>query len=548
MSDIEPTNDRAPAGIRDLRNATSFAAYFAKYLIAKKGYREGTVPEAEPLAAASDYILTKLDGLSLSIICIVDASRDLKRTFALDRDTVLKAASRCRTKYSGRATVAKMPVLVEIIEFRNRVTPEDLARLRPLRSRVRQIVSAFAVDLGARKVHRNFWVLHDMRGRMIERALNAPRLTQADLAPPPPRAEPDVTRKPVLTVAMLALLVVVFALEVKFPADGIVSTDPSIATLIAFGGLIRDLVIGQGEWYRLFTAPLLHGNLEHILFNGIALWFAGTALERLLGRVWLFALFFVGALGGALMSLAINSPGIVSVGASGAIMCLIAAAFVTSFRAARGSRTGTQFLMLRMLIPSLIPLASHGGGQVDYGAHFGGALTGFAFGAIILAAWPLTEAAPRLAPLAKALGVLGFLVFAGAGYQAYAGYGDGALGARLIPDSQLPQNEADYAKRAKDFVRDYPDDPRAHYIRAVAVMQADPVTAEHELRTALSKRRALTVFSHDFEVTLAATLGEVLIQEGRVDEARLAAKPYCHDGPNGGVPKDMAELKLCAAQ
>jgi len=52
------------------------------------------------------------------------------------------------------------------------------------------------------------------------------------------------------------------------------------------GGMMGNLVIERGEWFRLFTATLLHGNLEHIIFNGIAFWFAGSVLEKLLGRAW----------------------------------------------------------------------------------------------------------------------------------------------------------------------------------------------------------------------------------------------------------------------
>ena len=37
-----------------------------------------------------------------------------------------------------------MPALIEIIEVRNRVVPDDLLRLKPLRSRFKTIVAAYA--------------------------------------------------------------------------------------------------------------------------------------------------------------------------------------------------------------------------------------------------------------------------------------------------------------------------------------------------------------------------------------------------------------------
>ena len=549
LNEAGPANAAEPTGYRDPRSDLSFAAYLAQFFVAKKGYRPGTVPEAQPLADACDYTVTKSDGLTFSIICIVDASRDMKRQFTLGRDDVIAVAKLCRKKYAGRVSLSKMPVTVEIIEVRHRVTPEDLARLKPLRSRMNQIVGAFAVDLSKRKVQSNFWALYDLRGRMIEKALTAPRLNAADLAPPPQSVAPEESRKPLLTLGMLALLVAVYLLEVKFPADGAASGEPSISTLIAFGGLMRPLVVEQGEWYRLLTAPLLHGGAEHIIFNAVAFWFSASVLERLLGRVWLIALFFVGALGGSVMSLVINAPDIVSVGASGAIMCLIAAAFLVSFRSRLGSRRGTQFLMLRMLIPSLIPLAAEsGGGGIDYGAHFGGAIVGLVVGGLILKVWPRSEAAPRLAPLARAIAVVGAIAFTGAGYEAYAAHGSYSLGAALIPESEMPKTDAEITARSKDLVRAYPKDPRAHFLRALAVMDTDPMTAERELRAALSQRQALALFNAEFEAALAAYLSRVLITEGRSDEARLTAKPYCHAGPNGSVPEDLAPLNLCSGQ
>ena len=50
----------------------SFASYLAKALIARKGYRPGTVPEAQELLAHCDAVLTLSYGLTLSIVAIVD--------------------------------------------------------------------------------------------------------------------------------------------------------------------------------------------------------------------------------------------------------------------------------------------------------------------------------------------------------------------------------------------------------------------------------------------------------------------------------------------
>ena len=143
---------------------------------------------------------------------------------------------------------------------------------------------------------------------------------------------------PVLIWALLGVLAAVFTVELLFGVDhGGSAFEPSVGTLIALGGLNGTLVLHDGEWYRLFSAPLLHGGMVHLGMNGLALLISGGLLERLVGRAWLLALFAIGALGGSLMSLAINPPTLVSVGASGAIMGLLAAGLVLSLPASPGS-------------------------------------------------------------------------------------------------------------------------------------------------------------------------------------------------------------------
>ena len=105
---------------------------------------------------------------------------------------------------------------------------------------------------------------------------------------------------PWLTFALLGGLVAVFVLEQKYAIGPLgPGLRPSLATLQALGALSGEAVLTHGEWYRLFTAPLLHANVWHLIGNGTALFMAGYVLENLAGRAWLAALFVVGGLGGA---------------------------------------------------------------------------------------------------------------------------------------------------------------------------------------------------------------------------------------------------------
>ena len=105
--------------------------------------------------------------------------------------------------------------------------------------------------------------------------------------------------------------------------------------------------------------------------NGIVLLFCGAWLEFRIGRAWFLALYTVSGLAGSCMSLALNGPNINSVGASGAIMGVLAGAVVVTFREPKGSlRTQAQLGFLRLLIPALIPRAIDQ--HIDVSGHLGG--------------------------------------------------------------------------------------------------------------------------------------------------------------------------------
>ena len=200
---------------------------------------------------------------------------------------------------------------------------------------------------------------------------------------------------PWLTFALLGGLVAVFVLEQKYAIGPLgPGLGPSLATLQALGAVSGEAVLTHGEWYRLFTAPLLHANVWHLVGNGTALFMAGYVLENLAGRAWLAALFVVGGLGGAVMSMAVNPATLTSVGASGAIMALFAAGLISSFRMSPGpSRWLVQANFVGTVITSIMPLAATAGAtKVDYAAHIGGALAGAVCGLILLCSWPAASA------------------------------------------------------------------------------------------------------------------------------------------------------------
>jgi len=109
----------------------------------------------------------------------------------------------------------------------------------------------------------------------------------------------------------------------------------------------------------MISAPFLHAGLIHLSLNGFVLLWAGPVLEGLLGRTWFAAIYSVSAVAGVILSMALSPASVVSVGASGALMGLLATLFVVSFHFTPGLlRTRLQTAALQVLVPSLIPLAT----------------------------------------------------------------------------------------------------------------------------------------------------------------------------------------------
>src|SRR4030095_10056575 len=87
----------------------------------------------------------------------------------------------------------------------------------------------------------------------------------------------------------------------------------------------RERVVA-GEYWRLLTAPWLHGSTEHLIGNGIALYILGMMCEAAFGPVQFIVLYVLSGLAGSLVSVLVSAGP--SVGASGAIFGLQGAAIV----------------------------------------------------------------------------------------------------------------------------------------------------------------------------------------------------------------------------
>lgn len=518
----------------DVDHTQTFALYLAKQYIAKKGFNPGTVPEAEELTVASDIVLTRADGMNFHILCLVDCEKHPEKQFGLPPAKVQEIGEQC-LKYSGKLNRSKMPVVIQIIEVGAApISAEDQQRLKPFKRKnlfSKVIITASRVDT----VTQSIWASTAFQRLIapysfVKRLMQKARVSDADLMPAPPAAIQEAG-VPILTYAFLALLAIVFAAEYFYavePSTGLFS--PHIRTLVALGGLNPALVFQAGEAWRIFSAALLHADLLHLILNGVALYMAGVVLERLVGRTWFFALFVIGAVGGSLMSLAVNPATMVSVGASGAIMGLLAAAFVCSFRASSPTlRAQAQVPLMQVLIPSLIPIAvSRTGQQIDFAAHIGGALICTLVSILILKTWPRAKPLPRFTPFARAVVIVGVSAFAFSFVQVAQHYSTYALDTLLVPNAKTPKNLEEIKLHSVKLVSDYPRDPRTHLWHAQALWETNDLEGvERELRNGLSQKETWSRLAPQLKPTMQAMLALLLVEKGQQAEAKTIAREPC---------------------
>ncbi|HEX2590324.1 MAG TPA: rhomboid family intramembrane serine protease [Rhizomicrobium sp.] len=339
---------------------------------------------------------------------------------------------------------------------------------------------------------------------------------------------------PWVTTGIMLAIIAVFWAELHYAVTPTKDMAPSLRTIVALGGVSRDLAFGKDEWWRIFTAPLMHGGLDHIVGNGIALFFAALNLERMVGARWLGALFFLGALGGVAGSLIGNPHDMVTVGASGAIMCLLAALIVLSLDSNVVKKPARiQRIAFFLLIPSLAPAAA--GTMIDISAHIGGCAMGIVLGFLIQITWkeesdkPGLEGAAGFTSAAGALlSMIGFALvaqhFEASKVHAAANVPD----LQLMSEADLPADAKEADKKSSDLVRKFPDDPRAHFFRAVYYLRGQDLTsAQSELRTALSEKRVLDALPASFTATIKIVLAATLVEQGRIDDATTTAKDAC---------------------
>lgn len=208
-----------------------------------------------------------------------------------------------------------------------------------------------------------------------------------------------------MTKALLVVLAAVYVVELVKSGGG----TPSGRTLFDMGAMFPPAV-AQGQWWRLITVMFLHASLLHIAFNAWALWIFGQFVESSFGRWNFLVVFFVGGFLGSVASYAFGPVRELGVGASGGIVGLLGAFIAYNLRRRHLAVAQAQLRWILIIILLNVALTLGGGGlgvgNIDWRAHLGGLVGGFAAGGLIDGLGPRQYRAPvRVAGLIAVVGV-----------------------------------------------------------------------------------------------------------------------------------------------
>lgn len=181
-------------------------------------------------------------------------------------------------------------------------------------------------------------------------------------------------------IEVTMILIVINAAVFLFSAWLSGSLNINALVLVLLGGNYKPLVL-EGEYYRLFTAMFLHGDIQHLAFNMYSLYALGSNLERMMPKWKYLILYLVAGLGGSYLS-HLRMGNIVSIGASGAIFGLLGALIGYVMKNREMFRSGA---LLNLVIIAGINLAwgfQPGSGIDNYG-HLGGLISGFLLSFVI---------------------------------------------------------------------------------------------------------------------------------------------------------------------
>lgn len=152
---------------------------------------------------------------------------------------------------------------------------------------------------------------------------------------------------------------------------------------LMYWGIGHNLLIHEGQYWRIFTATFLHGGFTHLLFNSFSLVLFGPALEQMLGKYKFILAYFAAGILGNVATYAINPLGdYAHLGASGAIYGLFGIyIFMIFFRKHLIDQANAQIILMISLFGLVMTFIQPG---INVYAHLFGFIAGIIIAPIVL--------------------------------------------------------------------------------------------------------------------------------------------------------------------
>lgn len=173
-------------------------------------------------------------------------------------------------------------------------------------------------------------------------------------------------KQPIVTYIIMAICIILFILM------ELSGGSTNSQTLLKYGANL-DVLVKNGEYYRLFTCIFLHIGIMHLLCNLYSLYVIGREVENLFGKIKYIIIFILSGIFGSIMSLAFTHNTI-SAGATGAIFGLLGALlyFGMHYRTYLGEAIKRSIIPI-IVVNLIIGFFAEG---IDLAAHIGGLVGG----------------------------------------------------------------------------------------------------------------------------------------------------------------------------
>jgi membrane associated rhomboid family serine protease len=204
-----------------------------------------------------------------------------------------------------------------------------------------------------------------------------------------------------VTKALLVAIAIPFVIEIVVGGPQALF-DPSAQLLFDLGAMAPPAV-ADGQFWRLFTAMFLHAGLLHVALNAYFFWLFGRVVESVFGRTWMLLIFLVSGFLASVASYAFGPVLALAVGASGAISGVFGAFIAYNYRR-RNLAANAANLRMALTVIVLNAFIAVVYTSIDWRAHVGGLVAGFALGYLADDAVPARQrAVARFAGVATLL-------------------------------------------------------------------------------------------------------------------------------------------------